>query len=158
MLDKQRGYWHSAELLTAARMAEAGFVVSVPLIPVRYDLIGDRDGCIVRVQVKRAKWREQRTKPTGRGDRACWSVVLTRRRDKAGSKRLHERLAVKDFDYLAVMCTFQDVYFIPSGALTGDDGVLLRTLQIKPPDASNKRADATQAGQRWESYRNRFEV
>lgn len=152
MLDKQRGYWHSAELLTAAKMAEAGMVVSVPLIPVRYDLIGDYAGKLIRVQVKRAKWREQRLKPTGKGDRACWSVTLTRH--SAGTE--HKHLLPTEFDYVSIMCTPQDIYFVPVSALLGPDGTLIKGLQIKPPDLTNTRADATTSGERYEPYRNRF--
>lgn len=157
MLDKVRGYWHSAELLTAARMAEAGMIVSVPLVPARYDLIGDYAGRLVRVQVKRAKWRQQRVTEVGKRDRAGWVCNLTRHRGKGKS---HDPLEDCEFDYLSVMCTQEDIYFIPVSALFSDhmEGKLKKVIQIKPPDAGNNRADAKESGERWEPYRNRFEL
>jgi hypothetical protein len=154
MLDKARGYWHSAELLTAARLEEAGFIVSVPLVPVRYDLLADYEGRIVRVQVKRAKWRNQRVKPQGLGDRACWALSFTRH----SSGRKHGRLSDAEFDYLAVMCNFENIYFIPAAVLTAEDGNMIRTIQIKPPGEDITRADAQVAGERWEPYRNNFSL
>lgn len=154
MLDKARGYWHSAELLTAARLEEAGFIVSVPLVPVRYDLLADYEGRIVRVQVKRAKWRPQNMKPQGKGDRACWALTFTRH----SGGRKHSRFTDVEFDYLAVMCTFEDIYFIPVSVLTAEDGAMMRSILIKPPDLTNTRADAKVSGERWEPYRNKFEL
>ena len=152
MLDKSRGYWHSAELLTAARLEEAGFIVSVPLVPVRYDLLADYEGKIVRVQVKRAKWRRQRMKPKGLGDRACWGLNLMRH-DGNGNR---SKPSGSEFDYLAVMCNFENIYFIPASVLAGEDGELIRVIQIKPPDPTNTRTDAKVSGERWEPYRNNF--
>lgn len=154
MLDKARGYWHSAELLTAARLVEAGFIVSVPLVPVRYDLLADYEGRIVRVQVKRAKWRPQNMKPQGKGDRACWAVSFTRHT----RRKAHHRFTDKEFDYIAVMCTFQDIYFIPANVLTAENGAMVRAILIKPTDPTNTRADAKESGERWEPYRNKFEL
>jgi len=157
MLDRNRGYWHSAELLTAARMAEAGWVVSVPLIPVRYDLIGDYAGRLIRVQVKRAKWRTQRMKPAGKGDRACWTVTMTKHRGRPGKDRYHERITPEECDYLAVMCTPEDIYFIPIATIVNPDtGGVIKCFQIKPPDPENGRADAKTSGDRYEPYRNNF--
>ena len=157
MLDKVRGYWHSAELLTAARMAEAGMIVSVPLVPARYDLIGDYGGRLIRVQVKRAKWKPQRVTEIGKRDRACWSFNLTRHRGKG---KQHDPIEDCEFDYISVMCTQEDIYFIPVQVLFSErlNGKLRKIIQIKPPDPTSTRADAKESGERWEPYRNKFEL
>ena len=159
LTDKSAIHWFSAEMLVAYQFCKCGYVVGVPLSPCEYDLMIDTKKGIVRVQVKKALFREQRLRPQGLGDRAHWEVHLTRRGHRmANGDRQHKRISDEEFDYLAVVCQEDAIYIIPKDKLKSqDDGLLLRLFHIKAPvESLDGRADSIKAGLRWEAYKNKF--
>lgn len=151
--------WASCELLVAFKFAEQGYAISVPLVPQSYDLVVDAredPPRLVRVQVKKAKWKPQRSRPRGLGDRAGWRVILTRwAKGRTEKHRLHTR----EFDYLVAVCDPTRIYVIPVDALKrpDDSGELLMHVEFKPP-LDGGRKDSVEAGARWTAYLNQFQL
>lgn len=65
MTSQQRG--HMAELAVAADLAAKSYMVSFPAESTPYDLLADKNGIIVRVQVKTVRRRER--------DGVVWRVI-----------------------------------------------------------------------------------
>jgi hypothetical protein len=65
MTSQQRG--HAAELTVAADMARKGYMISFPAESTPYDILAERDGVILRVQVKTVRIRER--------DGVRWRVI-----------------------------------------------------------------------------------
>lgn len=65
LTSQQRG--HLSELAVAADMAKAGYMISFPAESMPYDLLADRDGVLIRVQVKTVRYRER--------DGVKWRVI-----------------------------------------------------------------------------------
>ena len=158
LTDKPASHWFSAEMLVAYQFCLQDYKVCVPLSPCEYDLVIDTGCKLLKIQVKKAAFRKQRTRPQGLGDRDHWSVDLTKRKRMRGGNIYHKRINTDEFDYLAVVCNGSSVYVIPrEKLLSGQPDVMLRLIHIKEPLASG-RADSIKAGERWQEYRNNFKV
>ena len=157
LTDKPIGHWFSAEMLVAYQFALENYKVSVPLSPCEYDLVIDTGKRLIKIQVKKANFREQRMRKQGLGDRDHWMVDLTKHKRRNGGM-YHRRIESEEFDYLAAVCNGTSVYVIPKEKLeSSQPGVLLRVFHIKEPLQSG-RADSMKAGERWQEYRNKFKV
>jgi hypothetical protein len=157
LTDKPVGHWFSAEMLVAYQFTLEDYKVSVPLSPCEYDLVIDTGQRLIKIQVKKAAFRKQRTRPQGLGDRDHWSVDLTKRKGR-GNAKYHKRINTDEFDYLAAVCNGSSVYIIPKEKLVSEQpGLMLKLIHIKEPLASG-RADSIKAGERWQEYRNNFKV
>lgn len=161
LTDNDRPSWPTCELLAGLRFTALGYAVSLPITPQTYDLVvdvGETPARLLRVQVKRAKYRAARARKLGVGDRACYEVQLTRKAFRSGkAPRGNRRMAATEFDYLVAVCEWDQVYVIPTKALESPEkpGIVLRAVRIKPP-AMNRRVDSLKAGARWETYLNQF--
>lgn len=154
---EHRAIWFSTELLVAQRFAKVGYIVSHPLVTCAYDFVVDTGTTLYRIQVKKAKYVTQRMKPQGKGDRAHYGITLDRHRQKSSIK--HKPFGRGEFDYLCAVCEDDRVYVIPVSELCSDNAEnVTKTLRIKTLDECPNRADAKAAGERWEPYRNKFDI
>lgn len=147
--------------MVAFQFCKQDYVVGVPLSPCEYDLLVDTGKKVWKIQVKKAKFIEQRVRPQGKGDRAHWELMLTKKKRSARKDGVtgHVRIAVSEFDLLAVVCDETRIYMIPSYLLASANypGQMIRIVHFKPPiEHGYGRADSVQAGERWEPYRNNF--
>ena len=96
---KKRGHW--AELRFMAKAAELGFQLNTPLgDTAQYDVVIDLGGRFIRVQVKSTRFQASNLKP---GNFVA-SLVHVCGPD--------HRYRQSDFDYLAVYCIPDDVWYI----------------------------------------------
>lgn len=150
--------WASCELLVAFKFAEVGYAISTPVWPQPYDIVVDTKETptrLLRVQVKKGRYKSSRLRSKGRGDRECFQVMLTRR---AHLKQPKTRLHATEFDYLVVVCSPTQFYVVPVDMLRrGDGDELLWHLEFKPW-ADNGRKDSAAAANRWLPYLNQFVV
>jgi PD-(D/E)XK endonuclease len=103
----------SAEFLTVADCYERGYSVSKPLDSnSKYDLIVDRHGELLRVQVKSAAKRQLQA-------RIGWTTYREDIYDGGGSKpHFIQKYVAGDFDYLAIVDRVSKmVYYVPIGDL-----------------------------------------
>jgi hypothetical protein len=139
----------ASEMLVAARLVEAGHIVSFPMIVCPYDLIADTGSMLLKVQVKTASMQKAKISPAGRHDRAGFIA------DLCGNKPARKRYPVDAFDVLAVVCE-ADIYIIPVKAILFE-GQVKRQIFIKPLETmTSQRKDAQQAAERYADFRNNF--
>lgn len=115
MTTNQKG--NIAELKVASRLSELGFQVLVPWGDARYDLVAERDGNFIKLQVKYA------TANAGRFYVRRTSV----------NRNGHARYEEAEVDKIAVYCPESDgVYFFPL------DGSAMQHVWIEPPEVLRK--------------------
>jgi hypothetical protein len=104
-----------AELLVAYRFLEAGRLPAWPLVPCAYDVLVDIGGGTARVQVKQAHQVGNR-----------WRTRLGKRKGSTDVP-VESRAA----DYIAVVCTPDEIYVIPAQACLSPTDPRYLNLQIE---------------------------
>ena len=123
---KKRGHW--AELRFMAKAAELGFQLNTPLgDTAQYDVVIDLGGRFIRVQVKSTCFEASNLKP---GNFVASLVHAC---------GLNHRYEQSDFDYLAVYCIPDDIWYIIPWAVA----CRKQSICVCPGDKQNK----------WEHYR-----
>ncbi len=146
----QGNQYFAAECLIAYYFSDAGWTVNWPLTNAPYDLLVEKDGGILRLQVKRALLRGQRKKATGLSDREHYALRM-----KQSSKARSRRMLIDHFDYICVVCARDLVYVIPSYAVESktNPGTIILDVKIKP-ESDSKRKDVQASANRWLEYKN----
>lgn len=147
-----RARWIAGEIGVALGFAKMGYGISTPFAPLPYDLVVDTGQDLFRIQVKTAQLLH--TSKWATRDRPYYSFELTRQR--SGKT---ERFGSEEFDVLCAVCD-ENTYVIPTLQIISPNtrDVLLRQIHIKPVLPELTRLDSIDAGLRWESFRNNFDL
>ena len=105
--NRTKGAW--AEAIVIADLLDKGYIASVPTLPVVYDLIADRDGELLRVQVKLGSTGATMSAALG------WTKVEYDHIRGVYRPTVTTKYKAADFEYLAVVDRkTREVLYVPA--------------------------------------------